>query len=122
MAFEDYLEACEAEDTGASLEDVYIFCTGAVMPPPMGLGRPMKLRFTHSGVLPTSSTCSVTLTLPTKLVNDQKAFFDNLSLGFKSNNFFWKSLSLSLSLSYVVFDMFFIGVYLLELYLLEFGI
>ena len=74
-------------EMGATLEDIFIFCTGAPREPPLCLGQRMKLRFDHRSTLPTCSTCSLTLNLPTKMVEQRRECFNNLTLGFKSHNF-----------------------------------
>ena len=48
-----------------NLQSILAFFTGAEAIPSTGFQPPPTLRFSHSNVLPTASTCAVSLTLPT---------------------------------------------------------
>ena len=100
ILFEDFLQECEDTLVFLNRKDeirfldlcshahVFVFCTGTSRPLPLGFGRRMTLLFSHSGVMPTSFTCALTLTLPTTQVENEAAFFRNLALGFKSYDMF----------------------------------
>ena len=54
------------DDVQVSLKDVLIFFSGANAVPPLGFPRPPSLHFIHGpSPLPTASTCSLELHLPT---------------------------------------------------------
>ena len=106
MLFEEFLEEVEGNgitrqshcgtsytvvsviggEMSVTLEDIFIFITGAEREPPLGLDHRMKLSFSRRGVLPTASTCTLSLTLPSSLCREK--FFTNMAEGFKSHGIF----------------------------------
>jgi hypothetical protein len=82
-----YIDICmsylDNEEILISLEDILSFFTGSDRQPPCGFPYPAELYFNHDGVLPTSSTCALTLTLPTKHHNDPTLFRENMILALK---------------------------------------
>jgi len=59
-----------------------VFVSGARTIPPGGFGKPDSLEFLHStdAVLPTSSTCDITLRIPT-CFSEYDIFKDMMTLG-----------------------------------------
>ncbi|XP_065906067.1 G2/M phase-specific E3 ubiquitin-protein ligase-like [Dysidea avara] len=86
--FGDFLDDCEAGDIECTLEHVLVFCTGADSVPVGGFGKKIELIFLGDDkILPTSSTCFLTLRMPT-CHRTNKDFNDNMILGFRCSNFF----------------------------------
>ena len=48
------------------LEDVLVFATGSNCPPPLGFEKKVTIEFDSRGQYPTTSTCGLTLSLPTR--------------------------------------------------------
>lgn len=69
-----------------SLGDILSFFTGSATPPPCGFPYPAAIYFSN-GVLPTSSTCAITLTLPTKHHDNPVIFRDKMILAFTHGHF-----------------------------------
>eukprot|EP00118_Oscarella_pearsei_P010261 m.62359 g.62359 ORF g.62359 m.62359 type:complete len:150 (+) comp35059_c0_seq4:1445-1894(+) len=80
MMFENVLDKCEDGDVDCSLSDILAFVTGLSMIPPLGFTTTPILRFGHKGVLPTASTCLLTLRIPTCFANNEGKFEE----GFKN--------------------------------------
>ena len=59
---------------GVSLESILSFFSGGESVPPMGFETQPVLYFSSSAVLPTASTCAITLTLPTCYHNQSENF------------------------------------------------
>ena len=70
----------------SSIADVCVFFSGASRPPPLGFFPIPKLRFNHSGRLPTASTCSLTFTLPVH--SSYESFKEAMILGLHGNDDF----------------------------------
>ena len=73
-----------------SLEEVLVFCTGADRIPPLGFDRIPSLTFLDnnpSSMLPTASTCSIELRLPT-CHKTYEGFKEAITLGLKSHDGF----------------------------------
>ena len=63
------------KEVPVSLEDILIFTTGACNVPPMGFEEQPSIQFKKDeGDLPTASTCTNTLYIPTVHINDYEAF------------------------------------------------
>lgn len=77
-------------DVVVTLERVLNFFTGAEEIPPEGFNNQPVLNFNPNEVLPTSSTCAVQLTLPTKYSEDYEAFKKMLDMGFVCHGGFGK--------------------------------
>lgn len=69
-------------ESQCTLEHVLVFVSGARTIPPGGFGKPGSLEFLHStdAVLPTSSTCDITLRIPT-CFSEYDIFKDMMTLG-----------------------------------------
>ena len=57
-----------------SLRDILSFFTGSSAIPPLGFDIDPTLSFNHNAVYPTASTCTFSLTLPTRYYNDYNQF------------------------------------------------
>ena len=76
------------EGEECTLEDICIFFSGAKCVPPAGWPKKPTLDFLHDDtILPTSSTCSLVLRLPT-VHKSYGSFKDAMVLGIKSNDGF----------------------------------
>lgn len=71
-----------------TLQDLLVFFTGAENEPPLGFTPKPSLTFLHhlSDILPTASTCSLQLRLPTRLSYD--AFRDGMINALKGHGGF----------------------------------
>ena len=69
------------------LKDVLIFFSGAAQIPPLGFPRPPSLTFLHDSMLPTSSTCSLELQIPT-VHTDYESFEAAMVMGLKGHDGF----------------------------------
>ena len=74
----------EEEKEIIELKHVLIFFTGTSQIIPCGFLVKPRLLFSHIETLPTSSTCDLTLTVPTKYHSDQSAFNEKMILSIKS--------------------------------------
>ena len=72
---------------GCTLEDVCVFFSGASSVPPGGWPKKPKIEFIPDALLPTSSTCSLILRLPTVHKNYEQ-FKNVLILALRSNDGF----------------------------------
>lgn len=73
-----------AQEPVPTLKDVFVFVTGCESIPPLGFcGRNSlkngTIEFDADAVVPTVSTCSLTLRLPTNLPSDYKLFKSKMS-------------------------------------------
>lgn len=75
----------EIEERAITLEDILVFVTGADHLPPLGFEDILTLKFDHSTGFPLASTCSLTLSLPTRFSEYQefrKAVIEGVVSGF----------------------------------------
>ncbi len=61
-----YSEEGEVDERAITLQDILVFVTGADHIPPMGFEKQLTWSFDSESIFPLSSTCSMTLYLPTK--------------------------------------------------------
>jgi len=101
--FSDFLDSCEgiyfkilyiyiyiviAGESICKLEDVLIFCTGSDCVPPLGFHKKIDLVFLGPReLLPTASTCSLIMRIPTCLENSN-LFNEKMELGLKGGQMF----------------------------------
>ena len=64
------------------MQHILVFVSGACTVPPCGFGKSGSLEFLHGpeAILPTSSTCDITLRIPTCL-SDYDTFKEMMTLG-----------------------------------------
>ena len=83
-----YVQLCSVEGkTGCTVENVLVFFSGANCVPPLGFPRQPKVVFLDGAVLCTSSTCDITLRLPTGH-DEYESFKDAIILSIKGNDGF----------------------------------
>ena len=73
-----------------TLTDVMVFLTGCNSMPPMGFGDvSLTIVFSDDGVLPTVSTCSLTLTIPRKFPTDLDLFKEKMDFSILGSHRFF---------------------------------
>ncbi|XP_064398957.1 uncharacterized protein LOC135345463 [Halichondria panicea] len=92
MLFVDFLYDCECvegdSEDSVSLKTILSFTTGSESVPPMGFDNSLGLRFNDTNVFPTSSTCALELTLPSKYYNNPEEFKKKMVYGMKNHGGF----------------------------------
>ncbi|XP_064390717.1 apoptosis-resistant E3 ubiquitin protein ligase 1-like [Halichondria panicea] len=92
MLFVDFLYDCECvegdSEDSVSLKTILSFTTGSESVPPIGFDNSLGLRFNDTNVFPTSSTCALELTLPSKYYNNPEEFKKKMVYGMKNHGGF----------------------------------
>ena len=73
---------------GMCLQNILSFFSGAEAVPPVGFETQASLYFSSSAVLPTASTCALSLTLPTHYYNDPIAFKEKMTFAIMNHGGF----------------------------------
>ena len=78
------------QDIGCSLEDLLIFVTGADRIPPLGFDKSPTVVFVQNEarILPTASTCDLTLRLPTAHGANYNRFKEMMVMALKGHDGF----------------------------------
>ena len=76
-------------DLECDLADLLVFVSGSSRVPPTGFHRTPVIEFQHdhSAILPTASTCEISIHIPT-CITDYQLFKDNMVLALKGNDGF----------------------------------
>ena len=74
-------------DLECDLADLLVFVSGSSRVPPTGFHRTPVIEFQHdhSAILPTASTCEISIHIPT-CITDYQLFKDNMVLALKGND------------------------------------
>lgn len=81
------------EDSSPSLKDVMVFLTGCDSVPPLGFGDvEPSVHFSGDNVLPTVSTCSLTLRFPLSFPTIFEKFKENMDFAILGSQGFFGSL------------------------------
>lgn len=76
-----------AKPNDLSLGDVLVFFSGSDKIPPLGFDLPPSLSFDEDAMFPTSSTCALSLVLPSRY-REYEIFKEKVDYGFKNNGGF----------------------------------
>ena len=80
--------ADDYEKTQCTVEDILAFFTGSRNIPPLGFPLSGTIDFNDRASHATASTCTLTLTLPSKYGNDEERMCEALTKSFKSIDYF----------------------------------
>ena len=75
-------------DADLTLEEILIFFSGCDKVPPLGFNPCPRIMFDQDSIYPKSSTCALSLILPTRYHRDYATFKDKVTFGVKNHGGF----------------------------------